>query len=70
MSSAFPRGGSEYGGYPGLIQPLPHEVENSPTEQIMLAYLTDPADETSSPESVADDIRKQARADRAKQHGR
>lgn len=65
----YPKGGAEYGGYPGLIQPEPHEITSSATEQLMLAYLSDPADAESSVESVADDIRAQARRDRPKQNG-
>lgn len=66
----YPTGGAEYGGYPGLVQPKPHEVLDSGPEQLMLSYLTDPADASSSVESVADDIRAQGRIDRTKQHGR
>lgn len=65
----YPRGGSEYGGYPGLIQPEPHDVKMSAEEQLMLAQLTEAADPASSIESVADDIRRQARIDRTKQNG-
>lgn len=65
----YPRGGSEYGGYPGLVQPEPHDVHDSASEQLMLAYLTDPAEEGSTPEKVADDIRAQAVKDRGKQNG-
>ena len=50
----YPRGGSEYGGMPGLIQPLPHDFEDSAAEQMMTTYMTDPADTTSTPESVRD----------------
>lgn len=70
--SGYPKGGSEYGGYPGLIQPEPHptaEGEMPAHERWMLEKLTDPADAASSPETVADDLRKQGRADRVKQHG-
>lgn len=35
---------SEYGGVPGRIQPPPHDVANSPHEQLSLIYSTDPAD--------------------------
>jgi hypothetical protein len=66
----YPRGGSEYGGYPGLVQPEPHDVNDDSNELLMLAQLTDPADPASSIESVADDIRRQARIDRIKQNGR
>lgn len=66
----YPRGGSEYGGYPGLVQPEPHDITTDAGEQLMLAYLTDPADPSSSVESVADDIRRQGAIDRIKQHGR
>lgn len=65
----YPRGGSEYGGYPGLIQPLPHDITKEADEQLMLAQLTDAADPSSSIESVADDIRKQGAIDRMKQNG-
>lgn len=47
QSEADPVKGSEYGGVGGLIQPRPHEVENSPSEQLMLIYNTDPGVETS-----------------------
>lgn len=65
----YPKGGTEYGGYPGLVQPLPHDVKDSATEQLMLAQMTEAGDASSSIESVADDIRKQGRIDRTKQHG-
>jgi hypothetical protein len=65
----YPKGGSEYGGFPGLIQPDPHEVTMSATEQLMAAQLSDPADASSGIESVTDEIRRQGRADRAKQNG-
>lgn len=65
----YPKGGTEYGGYPGLVQPLPHDVKDSATEQLMLAQMTEAGDVSSSIESVADDIRKQDRIDRTKQHG-
>lgn len=65
----YPRGGSEYGGYPGLVQPEPHQIADDVTEMLTLAYLTDPADASSSVEAVADDIRRQGRIDRGKQNG-
>jgi hypothetical protein len=65
----YPKGGTEYGGYPGLVQPEPHDVKDSATEQLMLAQMTEAGDASSSIESVADDIRKQGRIDRTKQHG-
>ena len=64
----YPRGGSEFGGYPGLIQPEPHKVSDSATEQLMLTYLTDTDDASSTPESVADAIRAQSRKDRPLQN--
>lgn len=66
----YPRGGSEYGGFPGLVQPKPHQIEDSSVEMLTLAYQTDPADETDGVEQAADRIRAQARTDRTKQHGR
>jgi hypothetical protein len=65
----YPRGGSEYGGFPGLIQPPPHDPSKVASEQWMLTKLTDPADETSTPEKVADEIIQQARKDGGKQNG-
>jgi hypothetical protein len=65
----YPRGGSEYGGFPGLVQPEPHEVKTSATEQLMLAQLTEAGDPESSIESVTDDIRRQGRIDGSKQNG-
>lgn len=59
----YPKGGSEYGGYPGLIQPEPHNPKDVASEQLMLTYLTDPADEQSTPERVADELRRQGKAD-------
>jgi hypothetical protein len=53
----FPKGGSEYGGYPDLIQPEPHDVSSSASEQLMLTYLTEPTDPSSTIEKVADEIR-------------
>jgi len=66
MSAPFPKGGSEYGGYPDLIQPEPHDHRDSVSEQLMATYLTDPADPESSVEKVVDDIRARGRATRAK----
>lgn len=43
----FPKGGAEYGGVPGLIQPPPHDVKDSAYEQAMLAVRTETADATS-----------------------
>lgn len=57
----FPKGGSEYGGFPGLIQPEPHEVKDSASEQLMTTYFTDPADPESSPEKEIDRIREEGR---------
>lgn len=65
----YPKGGSEYLGYPGLVQPEPHDVMDVAAEQLMLAQLSDPADASSGIESVADDIRRQGRIDRSKQNG-
>lgn len=65
----YPKGGSEYGGYPGLVQPEPHDPNKVASEQLMLTYLTDPADEGSTPETVADAIRAQGVKDRGKQNG-
>lgn len=65
----YPKGGSEYGGFPGFIQPEPHDIRDSASEQLSLMVQTDAADESSSIESVADDIRQQGRIDRAKQNG-
>jgi len=65
----YPRGGSEYGGYPGLVQPEPHDVRTSAKEQLMLAQLTESADPSDGIEQAADRIRRQARVDRPKQNG-
>ena len=66
----YPRGGSEYGGFPGLVQPKPHEIEDSSVEMLTLAYQTEPADAMDGVEQAADRIRAQGRKDRPKQHGR
>lgn len=34
---------SEYGGVPGLIQPVPHDVQDYPREQLWQIYASDPA---------------------------
>lgn len=65
----YPKGGSEYGGFPGLIQPEPHDVKKSAHEQLMASYLTDEGDVNSTVESVVDGIRKQGKKDRSKQNG-
>ena len=68
----YPKGGSEYGGYPGLVQPEPHpfgDGKGSASEQLLAAYLTDAADAESSPQSVVDSLRAQGRKDQAKQNG-
>jgi hypothetical protein len=51
---------SEYGGYPGLIQPEPHDFTDSSTEMLMLSRLTNPSDPASSEETVAAELRKDA----------
>jgi hypothetical protein len=53
------RRGSERGGFRGPIAPPPHEVETSAAEQAMLVYMTDPADATSTPEKVLEELMKQ-----------
>lgn len=50
----FPSGGSEYGGYPGLIQPAPHDPEDSSAEMATLTVRSDPDDEASGPLTVAE----------------
>lgn len=65
----YPRGGSEYGGYPGLVQPEPHDVRKDAREQLMAMQLTDPADPDSSVETVVDSIRAQGVIDRSQQNG-
>lgn len=55
------RKGSERGGFRGQIAPPPHSVEDSPTEQLMLVYGTDPADPTSTPEKVLAERMKEVR---------
>jgi hypothetical protein len=65
----YPRGGSEYGGFPGLVQPEPHDISKDATEQLQLMHLTDPADPESSIEKVADAIRAQGQIDGRKQNG-
>jgi len=57
----FPKGGSEYGGYPGPYQPAPHDVADVPYEQLNLATQTDPSDEESSVETVLEAHRAEAR---------
>lgn len=49
----FPKGGSEYGGYPGLIQPPPHDPEDSSVEMLTLTVRSNPDDEGSGPLTVA-----------------
>lgn len=63
MTASFPKGGSEYGGYPGLIQPEPHSVSDSAEEQLLSVYRTDPAEATSTPEEEVSKIRRQAKRD-------
>lgn len=53
------RRGSERGGFRGPIAPPPHAVEDSASEQAMLVYLTDPANPSSSPETVYAELQKQ-----------
>lgn len=59
----YPRGGSEYGGFPGLVQPAPHDPEDVGYEMLNLTTRTDPSDETATPLS-------QAEAERADGRGR
>jgi hypothetical protein len=53
------RRGSERGGFRGQIAPPPHAPSDSGPEQAMMVYMTDPADPTSSPEKVYDELMKQ-----------
>lgn len=62
----YPRGGSEYGGYPDLIQPEPHNILDSANEQLMLTYMTDPADPDSTVEKMADEVRQRGARNRAR----
>lgn len=57
----FPSDGSEYGGYPDLIQPEPHNIADSAFEKNMLAQLTDSADPEDTIEKQADIIRARGR---------
>lgn len=61
MSAPYPRDGSEYGGYPDLIQPLPHDVNDSAKEQLMLAQFTEAADPDDTIEKQADIIRRRGK---------
>lgn len=45
--ATFPRGGTEYGGRPGIIQPFPHTYLDDADEQAGLAVRTDSADASS-----------------------
>lgn len=53
--------GSEYGGVPGKIAPLPHEL--SPYETFRLAYQISPDDITVGPQSIDDARVAEARAE-------
>lgn len=53
------RRGSERGGFRGSIAPPPHDPKNVVHEQTMLVYATDPADPTSSAETVLADTMKE-----------
>jgi len=44
VTTSFPQGGSEYGGYPGRIQPPPHDPVDVPYEQLQIVYATSPDD--------------------------
>lgn len=57
----FPSDGSEYGGYPDLIQPEPHNVADSVSDQLLATYATDPADSEDSVEKQVDIIRARGR---------
>lgn len=37
------RSATEYGGVDGLIQPAPHDINDSPGESLMAIYNMDPA---------------------------
>lgn len=66
---AYARGGTEYGGFPGLVQPETHDVKMSAQEQLMLAQQTEAGDATDGVEEAAERSRAQARKDRVKQNG-
>lgn len=54
MTSSFPKGGSEFGGYPGRVQPKPHDVKTSASEQLQAVYATDESDDSFGVEEVVD----------------
>jgi hypothetical protein len=58
----YPQGGSEYGGYPGLVQPAPHDIEEVPYELLNLVTRTDPSDPAADANTVAETERKQGRS--------
>lgn len=55
----FPEGGTEFGGYPGVVQPKPHELKSY--EVLNNATQSDPSDPESSELSVAEEHRKAGR---------
>lgn len=57
----FPSGGSEYGGYPGVTQPAPHDPEDVAYEQLNLTTRTDPSDPSANAGTVAEEDRKLGR---------
>lgn len=57
----YPSGGSEYGGYPGVVQPAPHDIEDVPYEMLNLTTQTDPSDPEANAGTVAEAHRKAGR---------
>jgi hypothetical protein len=50
------RGSTEYGGVEGMIQPPPHDVNESPRDALRLVYNTDPGANVPVPIEGMDDL--------------
>lgn len=53
------RGASEFGGWPGVVQPPPHEL--TAAEQLNFAVQSNPSDPAANAETVAEEHRKRGR---------
>lgn len=52
MTNPIRDGATEFGGWPGRVQPEPHDILDVPYEQLNLAVRSDPSDATSNASTV------------------
>ena len=55
------QGASEFGGWPGVVQPAPHDIADVPYEQLNFSVQTDPSDPAANAGTVAEAHRKRGK---------